>query len=53
MNNASALVIEIANLPLSISADPVDALKLLHNPTKGGLGGRLFALVKDGLVLGV
>ena len=31
----------------------MNALKRLHNPAKGGLGGRLFALVQHGLLLGV
>ena len=42
---------QVTDLALAVEVNPVDTLKLLHNPSKGGLSSRLFALVAHGLVL--
>ena len=52
VNNQPPLIIQIANQPLPVQVEPVNALKLLHNPAEGRLRGGLFALVAHGLVLG-
>ncbi|EKD07589.1 hypothetical protein SPLC1_S390050 [Arthrospira platensis C1] len=53
MNNQSPFIIEIANLPLPIEINPVDSLKLLHNPAKGRFSGGLLALVAHRLLLSI
>ena len=46
-----SLIAQVTDLALALQVNPVDTLKLLHHPSKGGLSGRLFALVAHRLVL--